>query len=39
MKYKHDHIIMGSTYGDEYGYDATSAERVKNLLKKVNENK
>jgi copper homeostasis protein len=39
MQYKHDHIIMGSTYGDEYGYDATSAERVKNLLKKVNENK
>jgi copper homeostasis protein len=39
MQYKNDHIIMGSTYGDEYGYDATSAERVKNLLKKVNENK
>jgi copper homeostasis protein len=37
MQYKNDHIVMGSTYGDEYGYDATSTERVKNLLKKVNE--
>lgn len=36
MQYKNDHIVMGSTYGDEYGYEATSAERVKNLLKKVN---
>jgi copper homeostasis protein len=37
MQYKNDYIVMGSTYGDEYGYEATSAERVKNLLKKVNE--
>lgn len=36
MQYQNDHIVMGSNYGDEYAYDITSVERVKNILKKAN---
>ncbi len=37
MEYQNDHIVMGSNYGDEYAFDTTCAERVKNILKKANE--
>jgi len=36
MDYKNDHIIMGDNYGDEYIYDMTDTERVKNILKLAN---
>jgi copper homeostasis protein len=36
MNYKNDHIIMGDNYGDEYIYEMTDTERVKNILKLAN---
>jgi copper homeostasis protein len=36
MRYKNDHIIMGSNYGDEFKSDVTSIERVKNILRLAN---
>ena len=36
MKYKNDHIVMGTNLNDEYSFDQTDAERVKTLLKLVN---
>ncbi|MCC8423354.1 copper homeostasis protein CutC [Mucilaginibacter sp. UR6-11] len=36
MLYNNDHIVMGSNYGDEYAVDVTSAERVRETLKKAN---
>jgi copper homeostasis protein len=37
MEYANDHIIMGSTIGDEYAVEVTDAERVRNVIAKVNE--
>jgi copper homeostasis protein len=37
MDFKNDHIIMGDNYGDEYVYEETDVERVKNILKMANE--
>jgi copper homeostasis protein len=36
MKYKNDHILMSDSFGDEYSYDVTSADRVKAILKAAN---
>ncbi|GAA4318916.1 copper homeostasis protein CutC [Mucilaginibacter gynuensis] len=36
MEYHNDHIIMGSFYGDEYGTDVTSADRVREIIKVAN---
>jgi copper homeostasis protein len=36
MNYKNDHIIMGDNYGDEYIYEMTDTDRVKNILKLAN---
>jgi copper homeostasis protein len=36
MQYNNDHIVMGSTYGDEYAIDVTSANRVRETVKKAN---
>jgi copper homeostasis protein len=36
MDYKNDHIIMGDNYGDEYSYDVTDTDRVRNILKLAN---
>lgn len=38
MQFANDHIIMGSTFGDEYAIDVTDAERVKAVIAKANEN-
>ncbi|WP_214071076.1 copper homeostasis protein CutC [Mucilaginibacter sp. dw_454] len=37
MQYANDHIIMGSTIGDEYAIEVTDAERVRSVIAKVNE--
>jgi copper homeostasis protein len=37
MIYKNTHIIVGSSFNDEYDLDETSAERVKNIIYKANE--
>jgi copper homeostasis protein len=37
MRYKNDHIVMGSNYGDEYIFDQTDAERVKNIIRMANQ--
>jgi copper homeostasis protein len=37
MKYNNDHIVMGSSYGDEYAIDVTSVERVKEVIRNANE--
>jgi len=36
MVYKNDHAAMGNNYGDEYSYDVTDTERVKNIIKQAN---
>ncbi|HEY8783691.1 MAG TPA: copper homeostasis protein CutC [Mucilaginibacter sp.] len=36
MDFKNDHIIMGHNYGDEYVYEETDVDRVKNILKMAN---
>ncbi|MBC7398826.1 MAG: copper homeostasis protein CutC [Mucilaginibacter sp.] len=36
MKYSNDHIIMGSSYGDEYAIDVTNVDRVRNVIKNAN---
>jgi copper homeostasis protein len=36
MNFKNDHIVMGDNYGDEYIFEVTDAERVKNILKMAN---
>lgn len=36
MQYQNDHIIMGNNYGDEYAFDETNTERVKNILSRAN---
>jgi copper homeostasis protein len=36
MTFKNDHIIMGDNYGDEYIFEVTDAERVRNILKMAN---
>jgi copper homeostasis protein len=36
MAYKNDHIVMGDNYGDEFIYDVTDTERVKNILSAAN---
>jgi len=36
MDYKNDHIVMGDNYGDEYVYEVTDVDRVKNILKTAN---
>jgi len=37
MIYHNDHIIVGSSFSDEYDIDETDAERVKNIILKANE--
>jgi copper homeostasis protein len=37
MQFANDHIVMGSTIGDEYAIDVTDAERVKATIAKANE--
>ncbi|TSJ39511.1 copper homeostasis protein CutC [Mucilaginibacter corticis] len=37
MHYNNDHIVMGSDIGDEYAYEITGVDRVKNVLAKANE--
>jgi len=37
MQYNNDHIVMGSNYGDEYAYEVTGVDRVRNILIKANE--
>lgn len=37
MQFANDHIVMGSTFGDEYAVDVTDAERVKNTIAKANQ--
>jgi copper homeostasis protein len=39
MKYNNDHIIMGSSYGDEYAIDITSVQRVRDVIQNANEGK
>ncbi len=36
MRYKNDHIIMGDNYGDEFIYEVTDTDRVKNILISAN---
>jgi copper homeostasis protein len=36
MQYINDHIVMGNNYGDEYAYDVTDVERVRNIIAKAN---
>jgi copper homeostasis protein len=36
MRYNNDHIVMGSSYGDEYAIDVTSADRVRETIAKAN---
>jgi copper homeostasis protein len=36
MKYNNDHIIMGSSYGDEYAIDVTSVDRVRKVIENAN---
>jgi copper homeostasis protein len=36
MQFKNDHIIMGDNYGDEYAYEQTSVDRVRDILKNAN---
>ena len=35
--YKNDHIRMGDNYVNEYGYDVTGVERVREIIKLANE--
>lgn len=37
MQFANDHIVMGSTIGDEYAVDVTDAERVRTVIAKANE--
>ena len=37
MQYYNEHIVMGTNYGDEYAVDTTSVERVKDILKRANQ--
>lgn len=37
MTYQNDHIIVGSSFSDEYDLDETDAERVRNIILKANE--
>jgi copper homeostasis protein len=37
MQYQNDHIVMGNNISDEYAFDETSAERVRNILSRANE--
>ncbi|MFD1255359.1 copper homeostasis protein CutC [Mucilaginibacter terrae] len=37
MTFKNTHIIIGSTFSDEYDLDETDADRVKNIILKANE--
>jgi copper homeostasis protein len=37
MKYLNDHIVMGNNFGDEYSVDVTSVDRVKETLKRANQ--
>jgi len=36
MQFKNDHIIMGDNYGDEYAFEQTSADRVRDILRNAN---
>jgi copper homeostasis protein len=36
MNYLNDHIVMGSTYGDESTIDVSDAERVREIIKMAN---
>ncbi|MGF7077898.1 copper homeostasis protein CutC [Mucilaginibacter sp. UYCu711] len=36
MQYNNDHIIMGSSYGDEYAIDVTSVDRVRKVIENAN---
>ncbi|HZY40027.1 MAG TPA: copper homeostasis protein CutC [Mucilaginibacter sp.] len=36
MQYKNDHILMGDNTGDEYAYEQTDADRVRNILRNAN---
>jgi copper homeostasis protein len=36
MQFKNEHIIMGDNYGDEYAFDQTDTERVKQIIKNAN---
>jgi copper homeostasis protein len=36
MIYKNDHILMGDNMGDEYAYEQTDVDRVRNILKNAN---
>jgi copper homeostasis protein len=36
MKFHNDHIVMGSSLDDEYSFDQTDPERVKQLIKLIN---
>lgn len=37
MQFANNHIVMGSTFGDEYAIDVTDVERVKAVIAKANE--
>jgi len=37
MQYANNHIVMGSTIGDEYAVDVTDANRVRTVIAKANE--
>jgi len=36
MEYKHDHIILGNKLGDEYIFDETSVDRVRDIVAMAN---
>ena len=36
MVFKNDHIIMGDNYGDEYVYEQTDVDRVRQIIKNAN---
>jgi copper homeostasis protein len=37
MRYLNDHIIMGNNFGDEYAVDVTSVDRVRETIKRANQ--
>jgi copper homeostasis protein len=37
MQYINEHIVMGSNYGDEYAVETTNIDRVKEVIKKANQ--
>ncbi|MFD2147233.1 copper homeostasis protein CutC [Mucilaginibacter antarcticus] len=37
MQYHNDHIVMGTNFGDEYAVDVTSLDRVRETIKRANQ--